>query len=345
MVIIMKKILVVFFTGLMILMVSGCGKNDEIQNRKAQNLSSEEIINLDLSENGTDRMLSINDICVHTEPLVYKENIFNESGELVQFIQYEYDECNRYKTIYNYQKNPQNSEMVLFLQEDYSYDEYFYYKLTTYVQNGGLVTQDIYDTHNNIVMAQMPNRKYDGVSTVTYTYKYPIDTEKVAEEYAYVGESIYFSHYTVSHFNEYGDETYVMTRYDDSIDTETYDYNYDSDGRMLSKYETRIEEDIYGEEKSTFKTVYTYDEKGLLISEEENYVLNEDNLFMEICSSETRHFEYDDMGRLIKKETRHKTESGYSESDESYYFVEYVYETESSEFENAIPEVQGGDDA
>lgn len=319
----MKKLLLVSVISLMILAVSVCGKNNEIQNSKSPNLSIEEIVNLDLAESGIARKRSIDDICVHTEPLVYKENVYNESGELVQYYQYEYDEFNRYKTVYNYQKNPETSEMVLFLQEDYSYDDYFYYKNTTYVQNGGLVTQDIYDTHNNIVMTQMPNKRYDDVSTITYTYKYPTDTDSVEEEYAYWGEGVNFSHYTIRRFNEYGDTLYIMIQYDDSVTTTTYEYAYDQENRMISMNKNYVYEDIYGEDTSDYETVFTYDDDGLLVSEEENYVLN-DNSNYEIRSNKKIQFEYDDCGRLAKKITRH-----YSQFDESVYSVEYIYEHES----------------
>ena len=95
----MKKLLAILVISLMIFIISGCSKNDEIQNRKSHSLSSEEIVNLDLAESGIERQRSIDDICVHEEPLVYKENVYNESGVLVQYIRYEYDENNRYKTI------------------------------------------------------------------------------------------------------------------------------------------------------------------------------------------------------------------------------------------------------
>lgn len=339
--IIMKKIFLVSVISLMIFAVSGCGRNNEIQNSKSPSLSSEEIVNRDLAESGISRMRSIDDICVCTEPLVYREHVYNESGELVQYYQYEYDEFNRYKTVYNYQKNPETSEMVLFLQEDYSYDDYFYYKNTTYVQNEGLVTQDIYDTHNNIVMTQMPNKQYDDVSTITYTYKYPTDTNSVEEEYAYWGEGVNFSHYTIRRFNEYGDTVYIMTQYDDSVTTSTYEYEYDQENRMISMRENYVDEDIYGEDTSDYETVFTYDDAGLLISEEENYVSN-DNSYYEIHSNKIIQFEYDDFGRLAKKITRHRTETGYSQFDESVYSVEYIYE-HVSELKDTAQENQEGE--
>lgn len=333
--IIMKKMLAMLVVSLIIFVISGCGKN-EIQNRKSQSLSKEEIVNFDLAEKGIARVRSIDEICIHAAPLVYKENVYDESGELIQYIQYEYDEYNRYKTIYNYQKNPQSSEMVLFLQEDLSYDEYFYYRNTTYVQAGGLVTQDIYDTHNNIVMTQIPNKYFDDVSTLTYTYKYPTDTDKIEEEYTYRGEKAVFSHYTIRQFNEYGDLVYIMTQYDDSISTKTYEYQYDREGHMTSKYETYIDQGLYGEDKSSSKTIYIYDDQGRLISEKEDYVLNEGTYFG-INASEIRKFEYDNMGRLVKKTIWHKTERNDSEFDESTYSVEYIYEPENSE-SGIIPE-------
>lgn len=332
----MKKLLAILVISLMIFIISGCSKNDEIQNRKSHSLSSEEIVNLDLVESGITRQRSIDDICVHEEPLVYKENVYNESGVLVQYIQYEYDEKNRYKTIYNYQKKVDTPEMELFLQEDYSYDEYFYYKRTTYVQRGGLVTQDIYDTHNNIVMTQIPDKQFENVSTLTYTYKYPMDTVRTEEEYAYVGEGVNFSHYTIRRFNEYGDEMYSMTRYNDGVFTMNKKYEYDQAGRMISMQRIYSDEDIFGEDRSYLETIYTYDAMGNLMSEEDSYI---SEAYADNYSVETRQFIYDDMGRLIRKTTCHKTKNYYSEIDESVYSVEYIYEPENGELENIDSEV------
>lgn len=107
-------------TGLMLLVMSGCGMK-EIQNNKAQKLSAEEKAILDLTENGSAKTRSINEICVQEEPLVMRENVYNESGVLVQYFQYEYDQFNRYKTVYNYQKDSDTEEFILFSQDDYSY--------------------------------------------------------------------------------------------------------------------------------------------------------------------------------------------------------------------------------
>lgn len=339
----MKKIFFILMTGLMLLVMSGCGMK-EIQNNKAQKLSAEEKAILDLTENGSAKTRSINEICVQEEPLVMRENVYNESGVLVQYFQYEYDQFNRYKTVYNYQKDSDTEEFILFSQDDYSYDDYFYYKTTTYVQNGGLVTQDIYDTHNNWVMAQMPNIKYDDYSTITYTYKYITDTDKTEEEYAYAGESISFSHYTISRFNEQGDKVYSMTQYsDNSVVTSTFSYKYDSNGRIISEHRDYVDEDMYGVDSSVFDVTYKYSERGLLISEEEVYVQDAYS-WMSMTYYKTTLYEYDELNRLIKKTTYHKSKSDSSEFDERKNTIEYVYEILQDDVVVNDAEVPEGDD-
>lgn len=332
--IIMKRMLAVV-VSLMVATLSGCGTN-EIQNSRSQSLSNEEVIALDLSENGLAKEKTINDICVHSEPLIYKENIYNESGELVQFYLYEYDEFNRYKTIYNYQKNPLTPEMILCVQEDFSYDEYFYYKETTYWQDDGLVTQDIYDTHDNIIMTQKVDRYNGTISNITYTYKYPTDTY-MTEEYAYRGEGVNFAYYTIKRFNEFGDVVYIMTQYDDSVTTRSYEYEYDQAGCLVAIWERSTDEDMFGTDRSILETVYDYDEQGLLISEEKNYILNEAS-YSDIFSNEIKQYEYDDEGRLITETIIQKRRSGYSGFKESVYSIEYIYDEDNSGTETVTVE-------
>lgn len=322
--IIMKRVLEAVAVSLIVVALSGCG-NNEIQNSKSQSLSNEEVIALDLSEKGQAKERSINDICVHSEPLIYKENIYNEFGELVQFYLYEYDEFNRYKTIYNYQKDPLTPEMILYVQEDFSYDEYFYYKKTTYWQDDGLVTQDIYDTHDNVILTQKVDRYNGTISNITYTYKYLTDTYMSEEEYAYRGEGVSFAYYTVKRFNEFGDVVYIMTQYDDSVTTSSYEYEYDQAGSVVSMLEIYTDEDMFGTDRSILNTVYDYDEQGLLISEEEYYILNEAS-YSDDFANEIKQYEYDDEGRLITEIIIQKKKNGYSGFKETVYSIEYIYE-------------------
>ncbi len=323
-VMIMKKALAIFVFALSILVVFICRSNGSFE-EKTSNLSKKDAIELDLTESGTAKARSINDICVHEKPLTYKENMYDESGELAQYFQYEYDDLNRYKTIYHYQRDPNTLEMVLFDKEDFAYDEFFYYKNTTYVKDGGLVTRDIYDTHNNPVVSQIPNKTNDDATTATYTYDYPTDTEKKEEEYAYIGEGAYLCRYTIKTFNEYGDEDFIMTQRNNSITTKSSAYKYDAKGRKILLQETIADE--YGGKTvhSVFETTYLYDYNGLLISEEEKYSLTEDTNY-NLKKKKKRQYEYDKKGRLIKKTIWHNLESDYPENDKPVRVFEYLYE-------------------
>lgn len=258
----MKKPMMVL---LFFLMTTGCGQVEKVNDVELPTLTEQEKRELDLNYVGETVEFSIDKICVYQEPLVIKENKYDENDKLVEINKYEYDEKNRYKKITVW-KSDEEMEMKISEIREYSYDDYFYYCDTTFLDKGDLVTHDIYDSHGNPVQLQVV-RKTGEIKNTVYTYRYVVDTDRKHEEYAYSGEGIKFSHYTMKLYDEYGNEYYSLTQYDDELLTKEYEYNYDNAGKILSKIVTGTEEDIGEEEVFIYNISYKYDEFGRMTEE------------------------------------------------------------------------------
>ena len=245
-----------YFLGIMIisLVLTGCGKEPETYYP------------------GETLVRSIDDLYVHEKPLVKRMNAYNDNGgelKLSGYILYEYDEKNRYKTVYYYNKNAQTKEMEYTYREEYEYDDYFCYVTGMYPQHNNLKAQHIYDLHGNAILDEIPaDWDYSDTETVFHTYKYSVDTDEMQEEYCYEGEGVDFSHHKISYYNQQGDEIYEMYMYGkNSIKTTSTDYEYDAEGRKLSETRTCCWNDRSGKEDYSVTTSYTYDAIGRLITE------------------------------------------------------------------------------
>lgn len=302
---------------LIIVLLTGCSERKEMQFVKAEPLMNE--------DTGVKRKVrSIDELWTHSEPLVRRENVYDLSdGELEEYFVYEYDENNRYTTVLHYEKNEETQEMELIYREDFVYDDYFCYKDTTYAQQNGLLKRYIYDLHGNVILIDRQERGYSDAVTLTYMYRYPVDTETRQEEYCYTGEGAVFGHYTLKLFNEYGDLVYTMIQYDDSLHMENTEYSYDAEGRMETKTITNTIQEIWGEYTTFTDIVYQYDEKGYLITETEVRGVIESE---ETSIKEVRTYEYDEHGRLIRMKRCYNLIEEYSEETEYGVIIEYEYE-------------------
>lgn len=306
-----------------LLTLTGCeSKKQNIENLRI--LSETEKSALDLKQDDKQRERSIDDLCAHEEPLVLLEKIYNENDEMVQFITYEYDDKNRYTTVKIFEFNPDIKEMDLSIIENYSYDEYSYSKDVIYLNKNGLVAHYDYDLHGNELVALAPNEDYDGLESYVFKYKYPVDTKRTTEEYCYMGEGISFMDYSVYRYNEKGDETFYMRERVRTVVSRQTEYEYDTDGKMLSKSSCYTESSLGREDESIYNTSYSYNEEGWLIQEVE-----EDTLYMytsdEINVVDTIDYQYDDLGRVIYKREHQVAEGEYYEKVEESMSTAYEY--------------------
>lgn len=267
---------------------------------------------------------SIDDLYAQKEPLVARENIFNDENDLVQYMTYEYDENNRYSTVSTYQKNSDTKEMELFTTEKYTYDDYFCYKETVYASNDNLTTKDVYDLHGNVILAQLADMEKNDVTTNTYSYRYTVDTKDTEEEYCYSGEGMVLSHYFVKHFNEHGDEIYSLRQDDFDCFARNTAYSYDAEGRIVSKAITDNDIDFLGEQISTCNYTYTYNQKGQLVKET-NESCNDKDALAKPCTNETISYEYDDSGRLLEKRRVTVSENEAAGKEEKKFVYTYEY--------------------
>lgn len=334
----MKKRLYTIIILLLSVMLTGCGATEPEQ-ENALDLSEEKLWRTDFTEYGDDKVRSINDICVIPGPLVRRETTYvkNDGDDFTwinEFV-YEYDSENRYARIRYSYKNPESDEMELDYITTYSYDYSLYYVDTTYVQLNNIVTHQIYDAHGNEIFGQMLTSKDEEAEIVThtYTYDYVCDGQYREEEYCYVGKDDL--HHAMQLYNENGDVTYKIIQFaDDTTSTTTTEYEYNEQKQIIHAV-SEIDHDI-----SNFKTTmrecsYTYDENGYLIREFIRIV--EGDVYED--SEETIQYQYDEEGRMVRKEYQKTTYIQGTEDvlRESLSVTVYEYDLEPTQQSQAVP--------
>ena len=267
---------------------------------------------------------SIDELCVHQEPLVSRENIFNGNGVLTEYFTYEYDEKNRYRTVCDYQEDPVTHELELWSRDEYSYDDYVYYKDTFYAQKGNLVTHHIYDAHDNLIYDQTPNSDFTEISSMTYFYRYPVDTDSESEELQYLGEKLLFSNHKEKRFNEHGDEVFELSYSGDKSEYTNTVYKYDSKGRVISKIKNEKNKGMTEDDQAVYATTYTYDFGGKLDREIEKGQFIREGV-INFNSEKKVFYEYDKDERLIRKIIARTTPGNVFNDTNSMTVIEYEY--------------------
>lgn len=302
-----------FVIAISCLVLTACGTKEEVQQVAVlasfvQNESVEH---------------SIDSLYAHEEPLITRENVYVDN-ELVYYTTYEYDNKNRYSMVCRYQKNVETYELELSTKEKYTYDDYFCYREKVYVQKNGLITKDIYDLHGNVIYTQVPINGNTDVRTMTCSYRYPIDTPTVQEEYCYVGEGMGFSHYMLQQFNEFGEEIYRVRQYDDGISTRETEYTYDSEGRILTQKITDNIDNIGYKNSNIINISYSYNKEGK-VSEKVQESTEYNGSLVEMSTIEKINYQYDEQGRLVSEERRHTIDLEERERELAMIIV-YEYE-------------------
>jgi len=336
---IMKNITISALLMLLLMGLTGCTLKSEYR-EQYRVLSEEEKEKLDLRQNEDPVTHSIDDICVHEEPLVSVEKIYDESGKMVQYFTYEYDDHNRYTRVCSYELNEQSGEMELFLKDEYTYEDCFYTQKTTYVQNNGLVTRSIYDLHNNEILSQVPDEDYKNIVTRTFKYDYPVDTRQTLESNRYMDEEMYFVDHAVYRFNEYGDEVFFMRQTCKRSCTRDTCYEYDDEGKVLYRSLTYKENTLGSIEESLSNTSFSYDEAGNLIKEVEKFTTDIYSEFV-MDTTNTTEYEYDERNRLIYKSKHRISESKMYDTVESFTSTRYEY----AETQDEMLSTNGGKNA
>ena len=198
-----------------------------------------------------------------------------------------------------YYKDGEVTEIV-----NYTYDDDFTYEDTIHVQEDNAVTKVILDAGGNEILSQ--GVFSGGILTSTYMYQYRENTDRKQVQYCYEGEGKEFSRLTVTLYNKYGEETYKLVQAgSDRIYEYRTGYTYDDEGRLSSK---KVVYAMDGEPAHmTRETGYSYDENGKV---EEEVV----KTCMGLDTSEPSHtdkvwirYEYDALGREIRREQRSQT--------------------------------------
>lgn len=198
-----------------------------------------------------------------------------------------------------YYKNGEVTEIV-----NYKYDDYFTYKDTVHVQEENAVTREITDADGNEILSQ--GVFSGGILTSTYTYEYRENTDRKRVQYCYEGEEKFFSRLTVVLYNKYGDEIYKLVQ-DGSDRVYEYrtGYTYNDKGQLSSK---KVAYAMDGEPAyMTRENSYSYNENGWLEEEVLKTCMGLDTSNPAHTDEVWIHYEYDALGREIRREQRSQT--------------------------------------
>ncbi len=198
-----------------------------------------------------------------------------------------------------YYKNGEVTEIV-----NYAYDDDFTYEDTIHVQEDNAVTKVILDADGNEILSQ--GMFSGGILTSTYTYDYRENTDRKQVQYCYEGEEKEFSRLTVTLYNKYGEETYKLVQAgSDRIYEYRTGYTYDEQGRLSSKKVTYA---MDGEAAHmTRETGYSYDENGRVEEEVVKTCMGLDTSDPSHTDKVWIRYEYDALGREIRREQRSQT--------------------------------------
>ena len=189
---------------------------------------------------------------------------------------------------------------------NYAYDDNFTYKDTIHVREDNSVTKVILDADGNELLSQ--GMFSGGILTSTYTYDYRENTDRKQVQYCYEGEEKEFSRLTVTLYNKYGEETYKLVQAgSDRIYEYRTGYTYDDQGRLSSKKVTYA---MDGEAAHMIReTCYSYDENGRVEEEVVKTCMGLDTSDPSHTDKVWIRYEYDALGREIRREQRSQTPS------------------------------------
>ena len=198
-----------------------------------------------------------------------------------------------------YYKDGEVTEIV-----NYAYDDDFTYEDTIHVQEDNAVTRVILDADGNEILSQ--GMFSGGILTSTYTYDYRENTDRKQVQYCYEGEEKEFSRLTVTLYNKYGEETYKLVQAgSDRIYEYRTGYTYDEQGRLSSK---KVAYAMDGEAAHmTWETHYSYDENGKVDEEVVKTCMGLDTSDPSHTDKVWIRYEYDALGREIRREQRSQT--------------------------------------
>lgn len=198
-----------------------------------------------------------------------------------------------------YYKDGEVTEIV-----NYAYDDDFTYKDTIHVQEDNAVTKVILDADGNEIFSQ--GTFSGGILTSTYTYQYRENTDRKQVQYCYEGEGKEFSRLTVTLYNKYGEEIYKLVQAgSDRIYEYRTGYTYDDEGRLSSK---KVAYAMDGEPAHmTRETSYSYDENGRVEEEVLKTCMGLDTSDPSHTDKVWIRYEYDALGREIRREQRSQT--------------------------------------
>ena len=288
----------------------GCGNED---NAKVGTQEEQAISDVFQTEQTIER--SIDDVTVHSEPLVERETRHYSTG-YTYIIDYTYDSKNRYSRIQQSYIEPGQDEQLSDWIAEYSYDDYFYYVTTTYLMKDNMVTTSIYDIYDNPIQSQYEG--INGMVTEHSQYKYLCDTKEKQEVIRYTQsdekDEWEYSH-SIKQFNDHGDLICLIQQIGSySLYEEMYEYEYDADDRII-----RCNKNF--NDINFVEILYSYDDSGRLVELVEKHTNNRGEKFWEYEYQVIRTYEYDEYDRLIKEE-----QSRFEQEEEEARVTVIVYE-------------------
>ena len=288
----------------MMFFLASCGANTKHVENETDITKTDSNNYIEFLSVGADKHQKLsNEVFSIQGPLVRREIIQNKSGQIIQVIDYEYDEKNRYSRIETKQYDISTNSLEMHFIDDFEYDDYFMYHTTNYLLGKNESYYEVKDAHENTILLKLESES--NLQIVTYSYDYFCDTELRYEEYCYKGEGLEFSHFMACSYNQHGDEiSRIVQNSDDEYVVYTTEYEYDSENRIIYRAEIRTEEKNYGlsilNKIVASNREYKYNEAGVLESEINTVIYNKDSC--DEKSSVLRiYYEYDERNRLIRE--------------------------------------------
>lgn len=259
--------------------------------------------------------------CVHNEPLILREKVYDLNENLVQIFEYEYDKRNRYSGMKQYISDDDgNMKIADVFEYKYLYNTYVVTR-KDYL-NDEEVTNNVYDYYGNELKSEYVDKEGE-VQEVSYTYKY-LEMDENREKYECYFEGEEKPIYTFTReFDEKGNETFSELSGDSGITRRLTKYSYSTDERIIKEeYFENEDTDKWIDKPSGIKE-NIYNDNGQIIKSSYRDEILPANKLTRLETDET--YGYDYLGRVVRKETINKVTDNGGETRQSGNVIIYEY--------------------
>lgn len=264
------------------------------------------------------------EVYVEEEPHVKIEATYDKKAKLSKVVEYEYDELNRMKAMYEKYYDYEENKLMPSFTYKYSYDENNKYEKVVYHLCGNAEANCIYDNRGNETHHET---WIDAGSNVYMGYTYDTKYEYTFKKGTVIRESFEKSYNDkvvkkTTIYDEKGniiyEEANEKKKYSPvqkHLHTNVYEYDYDEKGN--------ITHEIFKTEGLSWDIEYIYENDLLIKKYYKDTFHSKKN---EECCRDTEYC-YDSLNRLVREETRYKDGA----NDEYSINVLYYYNNISEE--------------